>query len=588
MNQRLRFGLLLCIVAVMLWAAPLSLMAAEGLTIGVSDISGAPGETVTVPIVLTDNPGVISIGISVSYDRDKLELLDAKNAGLLKDATFSEKISADPYVLMWNDALNNDMKDNGTLAVLTFRIKSSCPEGSAAIRLSAEKGNIHNYDLEDVPFTLKNGTVFVVKNHTHSWQPVSYQWSEDHSTCTAQRVCGDASCGALESETAVASVSVDKDGNRVYTVTFYHAGFAPQIKTVKTEKIAVTFRLIGTTRASEGVNYGTEPGNAYGSRYETWVATAAYRVEKGASVYDLFQKAMADAGLAYVGNGSYLRSVTAPSLCGGYALAEKDNGAYSGWMYTVNGKHPSLTMGQYALVDGDEVVIHYVNDYRYEENEYPWLEAEDVVGPIEPDIPDVPVTPDVPDIPDTPVFFLDVKEGDWFYDAVQYVAKRGLMEGIGGQLFAPAMDTTRGQLVTILYRLEGAPSISGIKNPFTDLTQDWYKNAVIWAADKGIVKGITATLYAPEQNITREQAAAILYRYAQYKGYDVAGRTDLRIFSDYRSVSDYALSAMSWAVSSGLMKGNLIHESILLDPAGSATRSQLASLLQRFCESIAK
>lgn len=583
MTQKLRFCLLLLLVAAMLWAAPLSLMAAENdLTIGVSDVSGAPGETVDIPVVLTNNPGVIAVGLTVAYDKEKLELLHAESTGLLKDATFSQNYGDYPYVLMWNDALSADMKDNGTLAVLTFRIRSNCPEGSTEIVLSAEKGNIHNYDLEDVPFILKNGIVSVAKNHVHDWQPVSYQWSEDHSSCTAQRVCGDSSCGAQESETAVASVAADKEGNKVYTVVFRNAAFAAQIETVKVEKITVTFRLIGATRASEGINYAVDPDNAHGSQYETWIATTSYIVEKGSSVYELFQKAMADAGLSYVANASYLKAVTAPAICGGEALSEKDNGAYSGWMYMVNQKHPSLTLGQYILENGDQVIIHYVNDYRYEEGVAPWLNVADVVGPSEPD------TPDIPDTPDVPISFIDVPEGEWFYDAVQYVAKQGLMEGIGGQMFAPAMNTTRGQLVTILYRLEGSPSVIGLKNPFTDLTQDWYEDAVIWAADKGIVKGITSMIYAPEQDITREQAAAILYRYAQYKGYNVQGRADLSVFPDVRTVSAYADTAMSWSVSVGLMNGNIVNGKTLLDPQGFATRAQLATLLQRFCESIVK
>lgn len=583
MTQKLRLSLVLLLVAVMLWAAPLSLMAAESnLAIGVSDVSGSPGETVEIPVVLTDNPGVISVGLTVTYDRERLELLRAENTGLLKDATFSREFGDYPYHMMWNDALGTNMTDNGTLAVLTFRIKSDCPEGNTTVVLSAEKGNIHNYDLEDVPFILKNGTISVAKNHVHDWQPVSYQWSEDHSSCTAQRVCGDSTCGAQESETAVASVVADKEGNKVYTVVFRNAAFAAQIETVKVEKITVSFRLIGATRASEGINYAVDSDNAHGSQYETWIATTSYTVEKGSSAYELFQKAMADAGLSYVANASYLKSVTAPVICGGEALSEKDNGAYSGWMYTVNQKHPSLTLGQYVLENGDQVIIHYVNDYRYEEGTAPWLNAADVVGPSEPDAPDIPDTPDVP------ISFIDVPEGEWFYDAVQYVAKQGLMEGIGGQMFAPEMNTTRGQLVTILYRLEGSPSVAGLKNTFTDLTQDWYREAVIWAANKGIVKGITSTIYAPEQDITREQASAILYRYAQYKGYDVQSRADLSIFSDVHSVSAYANAAMSWSVSTGLMKGNLVNGKTLLDPQGLATRAQLATLLQRFCEDIMK
>ena len=193
-----------------------------------------------------------------------------------------------------------------------------------------------------------------------------------------------------------------------------------------------------------------------------------------------------------------------------------------------------------------------------------------------------------PEEPADPIDFADVNENDWFYDEVQYVAQRGLMEGVGNDLFSPATDTTRGQLVTILYRLEGEPSVAGLANPFSDLTQDWYKNAVIWAADNEIVKGMTTTTYAPEEEITREQAATILYRYAAFKGYDTNGAADLSSFVDGNTVSDYAKTAMGWAVSKGLINGSSVNGQILLDPQGTAIRAQLAALLQRYCENIAK
>ena len=180
--------------------------------------------------------------------------------------------------------------------------------------------------------------------------------------------------------------------------------------------------------------------------------------------------------------------------------------------------------------------------------------------------------------------FVDVNEGDWFYDAVVYAYQNELMDGVGGNRFAPNSETTRAQLVTILYRLEGQPAVSG-DLPFTDVeTGTWYTNAVLWAAQNGIVNGVTDTTFAPGDEITRQQLVTILYRYAEAKGYDVSASADLSGYPDAGQVQDYAQPAMAWAVAENIiqgMDGNL-------NPAGNASRAQIATILMRFCEDVAQ
>ena len=184
-----------------------------------------------------------------------------------------------------------------------------------------------------------------------------------------------------------------------------------------------------------------------------------------------------------------------------------------------------------------------------------------------------------------PLPFTDVAESDWFYDAVRYAYENGLMGGIGDNLFAPNSPTTRAQLVTILYRLEGEPAVTG-QSPFTDVEADtWYTDAVIWAAEEGVVNGVSATQFAPGNNITREQLATILFRYAQAKGYDVSSRADLSGFPDAGDILPYAQEAMAWAVAEGLLQG---FEDDTLRPQGTATRAQIATILMRFCETVAQ
>lgn len=180
--------------------------------------------------------------------------------------------------------------------------------------------------------------------------------------------------------------------------------------------------------------------------------------------------------------------------------------------------------------------------------------------------------------------FADVNAGDWFYRDVLFSYEKGLMSGMDAAVFAPYANTTRAQIAVIFYRMEGSPAVEG-ENSFTDVVRGsgtaWFYDAVTWAQKNGIMGGYSNSSFAPNDPITREQLAAIFYRYAQYKGYDTTqGGMAIREFDDYESISDYAMGAMAWAVNTGLVKG----DSNLLYPKGTATRAELAALLHRFAE----
>lgn len=180
--------------------------------------------------------------------------------------------------------------------------------------------------------------------------------------------------------------------------------------------------------------------------------------------------------------------------------------------------------------------------------------------------------------------FTDVKETDWFYEAVQYVYENGMMSGTGNTTFSPDTTTTRGMIVTILHRMEGIPTIAG--ETFTDVADgQYYSNAVAWASANGIVSGYGNGKFGPNDPITREQMAAILYRYAQYKGYDVSQSADLSKYTDAEQVSNYANTAIAWANAEGLINGVTL---TTLVPQGNATRAQVATILMRFCENVAE
>lgn len=178
--------------------------------------------------------------------------------------------------------------------------------------------------------------------------------------------------------------------------------------------------------------------------------------------------------------------------------------------------------------------------------------------------------------------FNDVSANDWFASAVDYVTGKGMMNGTADNTFSPKANTTRGMVVTVLYRLENQPSTSAAS--FTDVASGaYYANAVAWANANGIVSGYGSGKFGPNDKVTREQLAAILYRYAQYKKYDVSGAKSLDGYTDAQSVSSYAVPALQWANAAGVVTGK---SGSKLDPKGNATRAEVAAMLMRFCENV--
>ena len=401
---------------------------------------------------------------------------------------------------------------------------------------------------------------------------------------------------------------------------------------VNGDTIEVSFRLIGDFPESyTGKHLG----------YVTWIETETYTVKKGSTVYDVFTEALQDAGLTSTGAASgYVRSITAPSILGGYTLSEFDNGAGSGWMFTVNGTHGNYALDEHVLQNGDRIVWHYVDNYATETST--WLTAADIspaeyarrhigdvvtVGKHGKTAPALTLsdlgrtvkftfTPDkgchvknvkvngksigavesytcsslkiydriTVEFTDGTLPFTDVRETDWFYDDVVFAYKNRLFSGTTATTFSPYASMTRAMLVTVLYRLEGEPAVTG-RSGFSDVTiGSYYEAAVTWAADNGIVNGTSAVTFSPSENVTREQMAAILCRYAQYKQYGTSASASLSAFSDAAAVSTYAKAPLSWAVAEKLVNGT---DGKLL-PRASATRAQVAAILHRFVENITK
>lgn len=181
------------------------------------------------------------------------------------------------------------------------------------------------------------------------------------------------------------------------------------------------------------------------------------------------------------------------------------------------------------------------------------------------------------------VAFSDVSESDWFYKGVSYVVENGMMNGVGENQFAPNAPLTREMLAVVLYNMEKQPESTGV-NPFADVKADmWYTDAIVWANANGIVAGYDDSTFGLGDSITREQLAAILYRYAQMKGYDVTEKADLTGYADSAAISGYAVEAMQWANANGIVNGMT---ATTLAPQGTATRAQVATMLMNFCENV--
>ncbi|WP_347488655.1 S-layer homology domain-containing protein [Desulfoscipio sp. XC116] len=537
--------------------------------------------------------------------------------------------------------------------------------------------------------------------------------------------------------------------------------------------IKVYLTLLGAD--ARGKDYTGTPQTLKNNNLKTWIPRTAYEVDLNATVWDVLKTALDEKGWRYSNpNGNYVESITKD----GVTLAELTNGGLSGWMYTLNGTHPSLGVAEQFLENEDRIVFHYTDDYTQEEGTEKWgggtptaasdsaalapkvtakngvasatVSAADMASAIAaakknggasiliaPEIAGTAskISVNMPreslasiatetdanlvvktavgslTIPnsalasiasqakgsavtvslarvdnssltakqqeaagDNPVYdlnvtsggtnisgfggksitvslpytlqegedpagvtvwylndageleqiactydpgtgmaifttdhlscyvvgyaeaareavtpawanpFTDVKPADWFYNSVAFAVRNDLFSGTSATAFSPNEPMTRAMLVTVLYRLEGEPAVTG-SNSFTDARSgQWYTDAVIWANAEGIVTGYGGGLFGPNDSVTRQQMAAILHNYARHKGYDVTATTDLAAFNDAAKVSDWAREAVQWANAAGLITGRTATG---LAPDGTATRAEVASILMRFCEDVA-
>ncbi len=337
-------------------------------------------------------------------------------------------------------------------------------------------------------------------------------------------------------------------------------------------KITVYFTLLGDEEHGDDGNVHTYRKGGL----QTWISRTPISVDSPATVLDVLEKAL-DGKYSYTNaGGNYISEIN--------GLSEFSNGNLSGWMYSKNGSHKTVGIAEESVKNGDSIIFHYTDDYTKEEG------AQDFSGGInyssskKDDKKEETKNPEEENKTEIVCPFADV-EKHWAYDAIMYVFEKELMKGVDEENFEPDEYMTRAMLVTVLYRMDGENIIEE-KSGFSDVSEEmWYYDAVNWASENGIVAGVGEGIFAPDENVTREQMAVILHRYAKYKGYDVEKNCNLTKYSDNSDISEWAVDAFVWAVASGLINGT---GEELTEPQALATRAQVATIIMRFGEMAAE
>ena len=277
---------------------------------------------------------------------------------------------------------------------------------------------------------------------------------------------------------------------------------------------------------------------------EMWISPSVIGdLPESTTAMDVFRQVLAANGYSYEAKGSYVQAVIKPD---GTKVAEFSKGPNSGWVFRVNGEFPDVAMQDCRLADGDVIEVFFTADYM-----------------------------------DEPGMFLPFTDvtNHWAYSAIKRVYTRGWMVGMDEKTFAPDQQLSRAMLAVILYAMAGEPAVTG-DGPFTDVPAGcWYTDAIVWAAQNGIVCGFGDGTFRPNEAVTRAQAAVMLYGYAAFTGADVTARANLSAYSDAGQIPSWAMDAMQWANARRLIVGR---DSSHLAPNGGATRAEMAAILSAY------
>ncbi len=351
----------------------------------------------------------------------------------------------------------------------------------------------------------------------------------------------------------------------------------------------VYFTLKGDTVHAEGEH----------TAFSTWISKTRVSLADCTTVGDLFKKVLDENGYTYSGlEDGYITSITSPS---GVTLAEFTNGVYSGWMYTVNGTHPDVGLNDYVLKSGDAVVWHYTDDYTAETDTKQSASSGGSSGSSSGGSSssssgssssrgDASADADDADSADSTdgaaanlggaAVFTDVPEEHWASEYIYELAEIGVINGHGDGTFGPDDSVTRAELLALIARL-GDEELAA-KSAFADVDADeWYAGYVAWGAENGIVNGVSESEFAPDEPVTRQDAAVMLTRYLAYKNIELSGEDETEAFADGGEIADYALEAVYAMKKAGVLSGREDNNFVPNDTATRAEISKIISVLSR-------
>ena len=560
--------------------------------VGSSQATGA-----TTNLTVTDNAivdartgGISASDVSVNPNVDIGStggiVFDGKNGTVYGVVTLQEDLEigeGESLTLDGDASLNagnyNVIVDGGTL---DESLKESLG-GSVkyAPTITTHPQNVEVKENETATFTVKaNGT-----------EPLSYQWQQ--STDNGKNWTNIASVNAAEYTTG--KTTMDMNGTQ-YRCVVTGYGTAAESNAATLTVNAIPTYTITVKNDGHGTASATPPSAKAGEKITlTATPNSGYRFAGWTSSDNI---TFANAGSAQTTFTMPDRNVTVTANW----KKKSSGGSVFFWdlKFDTNGgsKIDTVTEWEYSTIDLDDYVPEkegykfvgwYADKDLTKKIDEVYLTQDTTVyakwEKIKEEVPEEPEETEEIKEPET-ISFKDVKESDWFYEAVSYAVENGLMSGMSEDVFAPNTPLTREMLAVILWNLEGNPTPNDVA-PFLDVTSDkYYANAIAWANENGIVAGYGDT-FGVGDSITREQFAVMLYNYAQYQGYDVSVGEDTNILSytDAFDICNYAYPAMQWACGAGIMSGN---DDGTLNPQGKATRAEAATMLMNFCENIVK
>ena len=340
---------------------------------------------------------------------------------------------------------------------------------------------------------------------------------------------------------------------------------APYIPPVVDDDISVYVTILGdTVHGADGDTHTYKVGNL-----ETWLSRTEYSVDADSVVWDVLASAITGNGMSYSNpDGNYLESITKD----GVTLSEFSNGSYSGWKYLLNDEYSNLGVNEQGLSDGDEIILHYTDDYTIDDDGN-WTEPDAPSTPSNPDDTDKPEDSDNPSGETTkPEFvFADVSEDAFYYDAVMWAVELGITNGTSDTTFSPQEAVTAD---AFFWRAAGCPKVSATTHSFTDVDKDaYYYEALLWAVENGITNGTSDTTFSPNAVCNRGQMATFLYRSAKTPA--ISGSHD---FSDVKDDAYYN-DAVIWAAKEGITNGT---SDTTFSPDADCTRGQMVTFLYRY------